>query len=381
MSAADRSEPELESALRSMDWTYRPRLPRNLKMGIGIVGAGEIVRGCHLPAYRMAGFRVVGIYDRDRSKAEALAREFGIGLVFDSLEQLASHPEIAIADIAVPAQFQAEVIRRIVPYRLHVLCQKPLAESYAEALDIAAMCSRAGVKAAVNQQMRWAPGIQASRVAVKRGWIGTPYQGAIQVHVNTPWEMWGWLARTERLEVMYHSIHYLDAIRYVLGRSPKAVFADGTRYPGAASVRGETRTTIQLLYEDETRGLVYDNHTNIADQDDWFATFRFDGTEGVVKGTNGALYNYPVGQEDTVSLYSKKLQPHGWYAPVLEGRWFPHAFMGTMGELMLAIEEDREPENSVADNLITMQTVFAAYRSMESGRVVTLDEIALADQG
>ena len=365
----------LESTLGNMDWAYQPRLPRKRDMGIGIVGAGDIVRSCHLPAYRMAGFRIVGVYDRDRAKSEALAREFGIENVFDSLERLASHSEIAIADVAVPAAFQAEVISQLVPYRLHILCQKPLAECYSDALDIAAMCSRAGVKAAVNQQMRWAPGIQASRTAVKRGWIGAPYQGAIQVHVNTPWETWEWLAQADRLEVMYHSIHYLDAIRYVLGSSPKAIFADGASYPGATAVRGETRTTIQMLYEDDTRGLVYDNHTNFIEQSDWFATFRFDGTEGVVKGTNGALYNYPVGQEDTVALYSKNLQPRGWYAPKLEGRWFPHAFMGTMGELMRAIEEEREPENSVEDNLITMQTVFAAYRSMELGRIVALEEI------
>lgn len=359
----------------NLDWEYKPPLPRNREMGIGFVGAGEIVRGCHLPAYRMAGFRVIGIYDRDRAKAEALAREFDIGTVFDSVEQLASHPDVEIADIAVPAQYQVEIVRQLAPYRLHLLCQKPLAEDYAAASEIEALCREAGVKAAVNQQMRWAPGIQASRKAVKQGWIGEPYQGAIQVHVTTPWELWGWLAQTERLEIMYHSIHYLDAIRYVLGKPPKSVFADGSRFPGAVSVRGETRTTIQLLYEDEMRGLVYDNHTNVAEPGDWFATFRFDGTEGVVKGTNGTMYNYPVGQADTVALYSKRLQPHGWYEPELEGRWYPHAFIGSMGELMRAIEEDREPENSVKDNLFTMKTVFAAYRSMELGRAVLLDEI------
>jgi len=175
---------------------------------------------------------------------------------------------------------------------------------------------------------------------------------------------------------MYHSIHYLDAIRYVLGKKPVGVYADGARFPGQKGVRGETRTTIQLIFEGDVRGLVYDNHNAVTEQDDWFATFRFDGTEGVVKGTNGALYDYPRGREDTAALYSRLLDPHGWHAPELEGRWFPHAFIGPMGELMRAIEEDREPENSVEDNLVTMQTVFAAYRSMKERRVVMLSEIA-----
>ena len=49
--------------------------------------------------------------------------------------------------------------------------------------------------------------------------------------------------------------------------------------------------------------------------------------------------------------------------------------MGPMGELMLAIEEQREPDNSVTDNLRTLQMVFAAYRSMEEDRPVKLLEI------
>lgn len=51
------------------------------------------------------------------------------------------------------------------------------------------------------------------------------------------------------------------------------------------------------------------------------------------------------------------------------------AIVGTMGELMLAIEEDRQPSNSAKDGLLTIQMVFAAYKSAKEGRVVYLDEI------
>ncbi|UUZ96445.1 hypothetical protein LJK87_20360 [Paenibacillus sp. P25] len=110
-------------------------------------------------------------------------------------------------------------------------------------------------------------------------------------------------------------------------------------------------------------------------QEDWYATFRFEGTEGAIRGTNGALYNYPAGREDTIGFYSRHLEPDCLYVPHLEGRWFPHAFMGTMGELIRAVEEGREPENSMADNLVTLQTVFATYRSMAENRPVALEEI------
>jgi predicted dehydrogenase len=342
-------------------------------MGIGIVGAGDIVKNCHLPAYRMAGFQVIGIFDIDTAKAQAIADLFAIPHVFPTLEAMLDHPDIQIIDIAVPAKFQLGIVEKVAARGKHMLCQKPLAESYEDAKRIEVLCEKAHVKAAVNQQMRWSPGIQASRSIISRGWLGELTQASIQVNVFTEWELWPWITKIEQLEVMYHSIHYLDAIRYLFG-TPESIYADGVKFPGQVCT-GETRTLLHMKYSDERRGLVHDNHNNWAPQDDWYATFRFEGTDGVIKGTNGALYNYPVGRSDTLQYLSKHVSSNVWLEPQLEGRWFPDAFMGPMGELMLAIEEQREPDNSVTDNLRTLQMVFAAYRSMEEDRPVKLLEI------
>lgn len=353
---------------------YKPQMPRDKSRGIAIVGAGEIVIHAHLPAYRMAGFRVVGIYDVDSAKAEAAAAQYPPMQVFPTLDALLKHPDVNIVDIAIPAQYQPDVAKQAAAAGKHLLCQKPLALNYAQAKELVEHCSTCGVRAAVNQQMQWSPGIQASRFIVKQGWIGSPLQGSIQVNVHTPWENWPWLVHIPTLEVMYHSIHYIDSIRYVLGMKPEYVYADGSRYPGQPYT-GETRTLIHLKFPGETRGLIHDNHNNHQPEADWYALFRFEGTQGSISGTNGALYNYPSGREDTISFYSRRLEAGQLYAPALEGRWFPHAFMGTMGELMRAVEEQREPENSIRDALITLQTVFAAYRSMEQNRPVFLEEI------
>ncbi|MDQ0874462.1 putative dehydrogenase [Paenibacillus sp. V4I3] len=365
-----------QSALLDLDLDYKPKVPRNKSKGIGIVGAGAIVQACHLPAYRMGGLNVVGIYDTNRAHAEKVAGEFGLKNIFGTLDELLDHPEIEIVDIAIPAKFQLEVVERAAAKGKHVLCQKPLSESYADAKRIVEACESAGIKGAVNQQLRWAPGIRASRTIIQRGWLGQVTQATIQVNVNTDWSLWPWITKIDHPELMYHSIHYIDAIRSLLG-TPEYVYADGAKFPDQVC-KGETRTLIHMKFPGEvTRGLIHDNHNNIAGQDDWYATFRFEGTEGVIKGTNGALYNYPIGQKDTLSFTSRQIDPAYWFTPELEGRWFPDAFLGTMGELLCAIEEEREPENSVQDNLLTLQTLFAAYRSMEENRPIWLKEIDL----
>lgn len=364
----------------SADWLdldYKPRLPEDKSMGIGIVGAGEIVDACHLPAYRMAGLRVAGIVDLNRERAQALADKYDIPKVYGSLDELLSDPGVRVVDLAVPAKAQPAIAEQAAAAGKHLLCQKPLAESYPEAVRIAEAAERYGVKAAVNQQMRWSPGIRASRTIISRGWLGEPLQATISVNVNQDFANWGWLRDMPTLEFMYHSIHYIDAIRFLFG-DPEYVYADGSRFPGQRTI-GETRTLLHIKYPGEARALIHDNHNNIASDDDWSATYRFEGTEGIIKGTNGSLYNYPVGREDTLSFYSKAIHPDYWFQPRLHGKWFPHAFMGTMGELMRAVEENREPENSVRDNLKTLQMVFGAYLSMAENRPVTLKEIE--DQG
>ncbi|MBD2847453.1 Gfo/Idh/MocA family oxidoreductase [Paenibacillus sp. IB182496] len=356
-----------------LDLDYKPALPEDKSRGIAIVGAGEIVESCHLPAYRMAGLRVVGLYDLNADRARELADKFEIGRVYGTMEELLADEDVQVVDLAVPAKVQPTIVEQVAAAGKHMLCQKPLAESYEEALRIVRTCEAAGVKAAVNQQMRWSPGIRASHTIIRRGWLGELLQANIAVNVKQEFANWKWLREIETLEFMYHSIHYMDTIRYLYGE-PEYIYADGARFPGQ-QCKGETRTLLHIRFPGEARGLIHDNHNHIGSEDDWYATFRFEGTEGIIKGTNGSLYNYPVGREDTLSYYSKRIDASQWFTPQLEGKWFPHAFMGTMGELMLAIEQDREPANSVRDNLGTMKMVFGAYASMTDNRPVYMSEM------
>ncbi|MGA7919200.1 MAG: hypothetical protein WCA38_05965, partial [Candidatus Acidiferrales bacterium] len=108
--------------------------------------------------------------------------------------------------------------------------------------------------------------------------------------------------------------------------------------------------------------------------DDPYAIFRIEGTEGVIKGTIGLMYNYPTGRPDTLEFMSKR-NPGYWFSARLDSMWIPDAFMGPMASLMRAIEDDSEPETSGQDNLKTLQIVFAEYKSMAEHRAVRPVEI------
>jgi len=158
---------------------YQPLLPAKRDYGIAIVGCGGIVNYAHLPAYRKHNLNVVGCYDIRRENAEKAAQTYYIPRVYASLEELLADPEVAIVDIAVQPWHQAAIARQAIAAGKHLLCQKPLSDTFSEAVSIVQQAHAAGVKLAVNQQMRWDPGIRATAALIRKGWIGEPTDATI----------------------------------------------------------------------------------------------------------------------------------------------------------------------------------------------------------
>jgi predicted dehydrogenase len=354
-----------------LDLHYKPVLPPKHDYGIGIIGCGGIVNYAHLPAYTANRLNVLACYDLNAEAARNTAASHNIPRVYETLDALLADPAIAIVDIAVPAWEQRVIAEQALAAGKHLLCQKPLAEELDDARAIVAAAERTGRIVAVNQQMRWSPGIAATRELVARGFIGEVTDAQIQVSISTPWHLWPWLRVSSRLDIMYHSIHYLDSLRSILG-DPELVTSRHTRFPGQLE-RAETKTVTVLEYVNGAQALVAVNHHD--ESGDHYATFRFLGTEGVIKGTVGLLYNYPDGRPDTLQCRSNRVTPAVWYDIALEGLWIPDAFIGPMASLMAAIESGEPPVTAAADNIGTLQLVHAAYRSAAEGRSVRPGEM------
>src|SRR5438105_1921776 len=122
---------------------YRPRVPRRKDVRIGCVGAGFIMRDCHLVAYRQAGFNPVAIASRDPSRAQAVADAHGIPRRHATYADLLADRDVEVLDIAVPPDVQPALIRAAVEHGDHlrgILAQKPLAMSYREAKECVDLC-------------------------------------------------------------------------------------------------------------------------------------------------------------------------------------------------------------------------------------------------
>jgi predicted dehydrogenase len=352
---------------------YKPRLGRKTDYGIAFCGTGGIVQYAHIPAYKKAGFHIVGCYDLNPDTARTVAAQHNIPKTYQTLDDLLADPAVEIVDIAVPPWEQLRVVEKAATAKKHMLCQKPLADTFADAVKIVELGKTAGIKQAINHQMRWDAGIHASKHLIKGGVIGQPTDAQIQVGCLTPWHMWPWLAAVPGLEIKFHSIHYLDSLRYLFG-DPEWVTSRHARYPNQGNVQGETKTITVLDYASGLQALVAVNHYN--EWGETFAIFRFIGTQGAIEGTIGLMYNYPTGRPDTITITSSQYGKGVRITPTLDEMWIPDAFVGTMASLMEAIETDTTPrDNSTEDNLNTLRLVYAAYLSAAENRSVRPSEV------
>jgi predicted dehydrogenase len=335
----------------------RPKSPRP----IVILGAGGIVRAAHLPAYAKAGFPVIAIADSASGKAAELASEKSIAHGFDSIaEAVRFAPSDAIFDIAVPAS-QIMTILPQLPSGAAVLLQKPMGETLDEAKAIRDHCRQRGLVAAVNFQLRYAPNNLAAVALQQAGLLGELHDMEVQVRTYTPWKLWTFLATAPRLEILYHSIHYLDLIRSWLG-NPLGVYAKTVRNPQTATLAA-TKSTILLDYGDWKRVFVVTNHGHDLPAETHCSFVQWEGTGGAIRMDMGVNLDYPKGVPDTLS-YAERGSSQNWKALPVKGNWFPDAFVGSMGALQSYVEgSTSELPIGFESAYETMALVEAAYRS------------------
>ena len=333
-----------------------------------ILGAGGIVRDAHLPAYRLANFPVWGLCNRTVARAQELADAYGIEHVFaDVDEAIAQAPADTIFDLALPASHFADVLRKL-PRGASVLIQKPMGETLQQAREIVEICRERELKGSINCQLRYAPFVRAARALIDRGEIGTLLDFEMRLNVYTPWSLFPFLEGLPRMEILYHSVHYIDLMRSFLGE-PRSIMARTYPHPDLPELTS-VRSTLLLDYPDPLRATITANHTHGFGALHQESYLKWEGTKGAIKARIGLLMDYPKGAADRFEYCVIEKGEPVWREVALEGSWFPHAFIGTMADAMRWKEGTIAQAPSHVDDVVkTMACVEAAYLSNEQGGV------------
>lgn len=327
---------------------------------IVIIGAGGIVRDAHLPAYAKAGLVVAGVTDLDAGRRKALARDHAIPNIYPSVTAAAQAMGTgAVYDVAVPPQAITAILPDL-PDGAAVLIQKPMGADLDQARAIRAICRDKGLKAAVSFQLRFSPMMMVARAAIEAGMIGDPLELEVHLNIFTPWSLFPFLLPMKRVEILVHSIHYLDSIRALFG-TPKGVFARSMGDPRAPGL-AQTRTSVLLDWGDQRRGVMSINHNHQAGRKFQSAWFRIEGSTGAMMVKLGVCFDYPNGEADELWFC-----PNGgaWVQIPLSGSWFIESFMGPMRNVQrFDAGEDAALFSGVEDAFHTMALVEACFEAM-----------------
>jgi predicted dehydrogenase len=137
---------------------------------VGIIGAGAVTSGSHLPVLvNMPDVKVEWICDRSLPTAKAVARAYRIPEAFAQISQC---PDVDVVLVATPVGSRREVIPQVLSRGWHAFCEKPFALTLADHDAYIAEAAQHGVQIGVGQVRRYAKPTASARALIQRGFLG-----------------------------------------------------------------------------------------------------------------------------------------------------------------------------------------------------------------
>jgi len=195
------------------------------KTRFGVVGAG-LWGSFHCKTLNsIEAAELYAVCDLNPERAAEMQRQFGATKVYTDYRELIADPEVEAVTVATPDFAHGDIVLAAIEAGKHVMSEKPLATTLAEAEAIANAAAASGVKVMVDFHNRVNPAIHMARETVLSGEIGAPLHATARLS-NTQWvpfELLSWAAKSSAL--WFLGSHSVDALRFVLGAEVKRVQA------------------------------------------------------------------------------------------------------------------------------------------------------------
>ncbi len=333
-----------------------------------ILGTGFWAR-YQLSAWReLDGAVCVAVYNRTRHKAEALAREFAIPSVYDDARMLLAREKLDFVDIITDVTTHADLVHAVAGQGIPVICQKPMAQTLAQAEAMVGACHDAHVPLFIHENWRWQKPIRALKELLEAGQIGRVHRATITMVSGFPvFKNQPFLADLEQFVITDIGSHILDTARFLFGEAD-SLFCQTQRT--LDWVKGENVATILLRMRTGQAVIC-----NLGYAQNPLEHECFPETLIHIEGSLGSLDLCPDFKihltTQTGTHITRHPPPHyDWAHPAYD---LVHASAVPCNENILhAIRGGASAETTGEDNLHTVRLVFGAYESAALNQVVTL---------
>ena len=328
------------------------------RVGWGLIGASAIAHERAIDAIRaQPGSEIVSVLSTDAARGERYAREHAIPRSTTQLEELLADPGVDAVYVSTTNELHCAQTVAAAQAGKHVMCEKPLAMTVAEARRMTEACSRAGVVLATHHHMRGAESHREIRRLVGAGAIGRPLYARVCHAGLLPKHLQGWRLHNPAAGggvVLDLTVHDVDALRFVLGMEPvqaiafsqQAGLAQGDLADGAMSV---------VRFEGGLLAEIHDAFT----VKHALTALEVHGTDGSLLGRN-VMGQSPVGEvilRDAAGERTLPLAQEDLYAR-------------TMAAFVAAVHGEGAPLATGEDGLRSLATALAVDEATRTGRCV-----------
>ena len=334
------------------------------------LGAGYFSRFQFEAWARIPEVEIIALANRSLDKAREAAALHRIprAYAWADLTAMLDAEKPDFVDIITPPETHLEVVRLAAARGIAIICQKPIAPTFAECETIVETARRAGVRLMIHENFRWQPWYREMRRLLDAGTLGELFSINIRTRLGDGWQHDAYLARQPffrtypRLFCYETGVHFLDTFRYLGGEITSVYTRFQKRNP---AILGEDAAQIVCGFASGATAILDASRYNESDAADPRYTFglvRIDGRKGHVElDLAGNLTLKPLGQPTRLLDY-------------------PHTRGGFAGDCVYALQRHFVDcmmsggpfENTGEDYLISTALMEACYRSQATNQVVTL---------
>ncbi len=324
----------------------------------GLIGCGFFGRIQAEAWRRIPEVEIVAACDRELDRAQALAPRG-----YASADEMFRAEALDFVDIATGPETHLELVRAAAERRLPVICQKPMARNWSEAVAMVEAAEAAGVRLIIHENWRWQPWYREAAERIRRGDIGHPVTYLFRTRRNDgggpePYPAQPYFRRMPRLLIFETLVHTLDTARMLFGEI-EAVCAFTRRVNPV--IAGEDHAALLVRHESGLMGVI-DGHRflDLAPDSPPMGDAFFEGGAGMMQ----------VSPEGHLLVDGRVV----WENRISEG-YRGDSVRAAQEHFVRCLREGVPAESEGREYLKTFAAVEAAYRSAAEGRLVKVAEI------
>jgi predicted dehydrogenase len=338
------------------------------KLRFAVIGTG-FWANYQIPAWReLDGVDLVAVYNRTRSRAEAIADKFNVASVYDNVPELLENEELdfvdIITDVDTHATFTAMAARKGIP----VICQKPMAPKLDVAKQMVDLCSSLSVPLFIHENWRWQTPIRKLKEIIGTGEIGSIFKSritfcsAFPVFDNQPF-----LAELEEFILTDIGSHIFDVCRFLFGEVSILFCHTASVNP---KIKGEDVANVFMKMKNGVSCFMEISYASILEYEPFPQTFI------LIEGERGSLHltkdcEIHITTKGGTRIVNANPPNYEWADPKYS--LIHSSIVDCNRDLLNALSSKTPAETTGRDNFETVRLVHASYASAKTNAPINLN--------